>query len=118
MIDADKFEKLLDEKTARLAIACGKRAAKQLPNSRNGGFSKRKTVRQIGLTLCMCHCFAESLDLERLLAADDLNFWHDINGIVKNIDQKTGKLLGDFLPRFAKPGGSAAAQAKQKARAK
>lgn len=45
-----------------------------------------------------CGC---ALRLADLLAADDLNFSHDIGGIVRHLDRKTGKLGGNFLPRFA-----------------
>lgn len=40
------------------------------------------------------------LDWERLLAADDFNFLHDIGGISRHIDRETGELGGYFVPRF------------------
>lgn len=41
------------------------------------------------------------LRLDDLLAADAANFAHDVAGIRRHLDRKTG-LLGDcFLPRFA-----------------
>jgi len=43
------------------------------------------------------------LDLPKLLAADDFNFYHDIFGIAQYIDRTTGKLKDCFLPRSAKP---------------
>lgn len=42
------------------------------------------------------------LDLERLLVADDFNFFHDISGIAIHLDPVTGKLDDMFLPRFTK----------------
>ena len=42
------------------------------------------------------------MDFERLLAADGLNFIHDIGGIARHMDRDTGKLGGHFRPRFAK----------------
>lgn len=42
------------------------------------------------------------MDFKRLLAADGLNFVHDIAGIARHIDRTTGKLGDCFLPRFAK----------------
>jgi len=41
------------------------------------------------------------LDLERLLAADNFNFSHDIAGIRRHLDRETGKLLNHFIPRFS-----------------
>ena len=46
------------------------------------------------------HCNGCTLNLERLLAADDFNFAHDVFGIRRHIDRETGKLQNCFLPRF------------------
>lgn len=46
------------------------------------------------------HC---PLRLDDLLAADNFNFAHDVAGIKRHINRKTGKLESCFLPRFAKP---------------
>lgn len=35
------------------------------------------------------------------LAADDFNFAHDVFGIERHINRRTGKLQNCFLPRFA-----------------
>lgn len=43
------------------------------------------------------------LRLADMLAADDFNFIHDVGGIGRHIDTKTGKLQNCFLPRFAVP---------------
>lgn len=40
-----------------------------------------------------------SLDLNKLLKADDFNFAHDVFGISRHINRRTGKLGGYFLPR-------------------
>ena len=42
------------------------------------------------------------LDLQKLLDADEANFYHDVMGIFKNINRKTKKLDNCFVPRFAK----------------
>lgn len=42
------------------------------------------------------------LKLRELLNADELSFCHDITGILKHLDYKTGELKYCFLPRFAK----------------
>ena len=43
------------------------------------------------------------LDLDRLATFDDFNFAHDIFGIERYLDKKTGKLRNCFVPRCAKP---------------
>lgn len=42
------------------------------------------------------------LRLQELLEADDFNFAHDIGGIARHLDRRTGLLTNHFLPRFAK----------------
>ena len=41
------------------------------------------------------------LKLASLLAADDFNFSHDVFGIRRHLNRKTGELCGCFVPRFA-----------------
>lgn len=48
-----------------------------------------------------CHSNGCSLQLDKLLNADDANFAHDVFGIRRFIDRTTGKLDGCFLPRSA-----------------
>ena len=40
------------------------------------------------------------LDFAKLLVAAEINFDHDVLGIVNNIDRETGKLLNGWLPRY------------------
>lgn len=47
------------------------------------------------------HTNDTALDLEKLLKADNANFGHDVFGIRRFIDRKTGKLGGCFSPRCA-----------------
>lgn len=49
-----------------------------------------------------CHLNGTPLRLNELLAADDVNFGHDIRGIRRFMDRVTGKLDPIFCPRFAK----------------
>lgn len=42
------------------------------------------------------------LRLDDLLKADDFNFLHDVYGIIRHLNRKTGELENLFLPRFAK----------------
>lgn len=53
----------------------------------------------LNMDITAVHCNGNKMDLEKLLNADDFNFFHDIFGIMKNIDRKTGKLTNHFLPR-------------------
>lgn len=48
------------------------------------------------------------LRLTELAFADDANFAHDVAGIMRQIDRRTGQLIGHFLPRFAATKSSAA----------
>lgn len=41
------------------------------------------------------------IDLDGLLAADDLNFSHDVLGIARHLNRETGQLESFFLPRFS-----------------
>ncbi len=42
------------------------------------------------------------MDLEKLLKADDYNFYHDLIGIGNYLNRQTKKLENCFYPRFAK----------------
>ena len=42
------------------------------------------------------------LKLQKFLEADDLNFFHDIYGILQNFNRQTKKMENCFLPRFTK----------------
>lgn len=59
----------------------------------------------IKMDINACHCNGCPLDLEKLLAFDDANFFHDLYGIRRHINRKTGQLEDCFLPRCAKPKG-------------
>jgi len=48
-----------------------------------------------------CHSNGCPLRLKELLEADDFNFAHDVFGIRRHIDRRTGKLTQCFLPRYA-----------------
>lgn len=53
------------------------------------------------MDLSACHSNGCPLHLSRLLDANELDFVHDIVGIHRHINRKTGQLEGAFLPRFA-----------------
>ena len=44
---------------------------------------------------------AHPLRLEELECADDFNFSHDVFGILRYIDRKTGEMRDCFVPRFS-----------------
>lgn len=51
------------------------------------------------MDLTACHANGCPVDLARLLDADDVTFGHDITGIQRHIDRRTGKLRRAFGPR-------------------
>jgi len=53
------------------------------------------------MDIAATHLNGNPLKLDDLLAADDFNFAHDINGIARHLDRDTGKLMHCFLPRFS-----------------
>lgn len=53
------------------------------------------------LDVMTVHQKAQPLRLADLLAADDVNFIHDITGINRHLDRETYKLNDGFLPRFS-----------------
>ncbi len=64
---------------------------------------KRATHVTDKLTLDMditaTHCNGCALDLDKLLNLPKFDFYHDVYGIMQNIDRNTGKLQNCFLPR-------------------
>jgi hypothetical protein len=55
------------------------------------------------MDICATHLNGCPLKLEELLAADDMNFAHDVFGIRRHIDRTTGELQDCFVPRYAAP---------------
>ena len=55
----------------------------------------------IAMDVTAAHVNACKPDLERLIAADDFNFAHDVFGIMRHIDRDTGNLRDCFRPRCA-----------------
>lgn len=53
------------------------------------------------LDVATCHFDAQKLRLDDLLAADDVNFAHDIGGLSRHLDRDTRKLMNCFSPRFS-----------------
>lgn len=55
------------------------------------------------MDLRACHANGCPLDFFKLATASDADFVHDVFGIVRFIDRKTGSIRSNFLPRCAKP---------------
>src|SRR6185436_16467195 len=53
------------------------------------------------MDITACHANGCELDLNKLLAAPEPDFSHDVFGIRRHIDRRTGKIGGCFLPRCA-----------------
>lgn len=53
------------------------------------------------------HANGNRLRLNDLLGTDDFNFAHDLGGICSCLDRDTGKLTGNFRPRFSEQYGRA-----------
>ena len=69
------------------------------------------------MDLIATHANGCPLDFAKLMAFDDFNFAHDINGIGRHLDRQTGKLLHCFVPRCARSCDATAALLKQMRRA-
>jgi hypothetical protein len=54
------------------------------------------------LDITMCHYRAMPLNLRALLAADTVDFAHDLAGINRHLDHETLTLGDCFVPRYAR----------------
>lgn len=65
-----------------------------------------RNYRRINLMMDLCAADGVNgnapIDWDRLLAADDFNFMHDVSGICRHINRDTGELENCFVPRFTK----------------
>jgi len=69
------------------------------------GYPEMKKYYRDLLSMFMDIDFADKdcpMDFQKLLDFDDINFYHDITGIYKNINRGTKKLDNCFVPRCAK----------------
>lgn len=51
------------------------------------------------MDIMACHANGRPLDLNKLLNAPSFDFSHDVFGIARHIDRRTGALLNCFVPR-------------------
>ncbi len=68
------------------------RACKLLPTFKRDKIS-------ITMDVVACHANGNPLDLQKLLEFPDFDFMHDIVGINRHLNRKTGKLMSGFSPR-------------------
>lgn len=61
------------------------------------GYNKQTAMMDISAV----HVNGCPLKLKDLAEADDYNFGHDIFGIIRHLDRRTGHLENCFVPRFA-----------------
>lgn len=75
-----------------------------IENAIAGGMDLKKLPRKTGLTMDLeaCHCNNVKLDLEAMLKAGAGDLGHDVFGIYRFLDRRTGKLTEGFSPRLAK----------------
>ncbi|MDE7547230.1 hypothetical protein PY793_04420 [Acetobacter fabarum] len=63
---------------------------------------RRVMLLEITMDLDAAHSNGCPMDFARLDNADDFNLMHDVAGIARHLDRRTGKLTDMFRPRFAK----------------
>lgn len=59
---------------------------------------------ELVMDLDAAYTSAGPFNLTRLLESPDADFLHDIYGVRRHIDRKTGKLTGCFMPRCGRQG--------------
>ncbi|MFH7812164.1 MULTISPECIES: hypothetical protein [Acetobacter] len=63
---------------------------------------RRVMLLEITMDLDAVHSNGCPMDFARLDNADDFNLLHDVAGIARHLDRRTGQLTDMFRPRFAK----------------
>lgn len=59
---------------------------------------------RLSFEMDMCACeYTNPIDWDRLSAADDFDLLHDVLGIRRHMNRRTGQLEDCFVPRFSKP---------------
>jgi hypothetical protein len=63
----------------------------------------KKGLERVGtmMDISATHASGCPLKLKELSQADDLNFFHDVCGINRHLNRRTGQLKDCFVPRFA-----------------
>ena len=60
----------------------------------------QRPLMDIEMDITVTHLNGNQLDLVRLLNAGDMDFYHDMIGIQKNLNRSTGQLNNCFVPRY------------------
>lgn len=55
------------------------------------------------MDLLATHANGCPLDFDRLLGFAEFSFWHDVMGIARHLNRRTGELEHFFVPRCARP---------------
>lgn len=84
-----RWERMTAE-DSQLVLACAERAH---------ATNKDINMMDLSMDISAAH-LANPLKLQDMLDADDFNFNHDVYGIHRHIDRKTGEMNDHFLPRF------------------
>lgn len=87
--DASKTEFVIIERIARRAVTMAQ------------GYGVRYGMSDAMMDLIACHLNGCPLRLETLEQSDNGTFGHDVFGIRRHIDRRTGALRDCFLPRTA-----------------
>ncbi len=82
--------------TAILAIAD---RAVEAARRRSSHPADRLLKAEVMMDITATHANGCPLDLDKLLAAPDFDFAHDVFGIRRHLDRTTGELRDFFLPR-------------------
>lgn len=91
-------------KTTRTDAALIRRIAARAFHSLQALSADGRCQLDVQMDLTACHANGCRLDLAELLAAGDAAFAHDVLGIVRFIDRRTGRIdPAQFMPRYAAP---------------
>lgn len=67
-------------------------------------FNEDESRISLNMDLCAAKAQGCNIDFQKLLGFDSFNFSHDISGIRRHMNRRTGKLMNCFLPRAARGG--------------
>lgn len=65
-------------------------------------FDEDESRISLNMDLCAAKAQGCNIDFQKMLGFDSFNFAHDIVGIRKNLNRRTGELMNCFLPRAAR----------------
>ena len=80
-------------------LLCKLIACRAVKLSKKQGF--KYPLLDMEMDISACHSNGCRLNLIELLLADDATFAHDVFGISRHLDRRTGRLTNCFVPRLA-----------------